>query len=135
AQSAFQFDHKQGEALKRHTSKTFCLASQRAAAPAMPRVGQLPRYRHGTFVTRPPRDNQMKPHHGAAPQFFKQLGDDFLCGNLLERPLLDLLGEGNRGMLKITTYDNGNRTVLELDGKLVGPWMNSYRVSRNFLTG
>lgn len=27
-------------------------------------------------------------------------------------------------MLKITTYDNGNRTVLELDGKLVGPWVN-----------
>src|SRR6266487_3940306 len=85
-----------GEALKRHKSKTFCLASQRPAAPAMPRVGQLPRYWHGTFVTRPPRDNQMKPHHGAAPQFFKQLGDDFLCGNLLEQPLLELLGEGNR---------------------------------------
>ena len=27
-------------------------------------------------------------------------------------------------MLKITTYDNGNRTVLELDGMLVGPWVN-----------
>jgi len=27
-------------------------------------------------------------------------------------------------MLKITTNDNGNRTVLELDGKLVGPWVN-----------
>ena len=27
-------------------------------------------------------------------------------------------------MLKIMTYDNGHRTVLELDGKLVGPWVN-----------
>ena len=27
-------------------------------------------------------------------------------------------------MLKITTHDNGKRTVLELDGKLVGPWVN-----------
>jgi len=27
-------------------------------------------------------------------------------------------------MLKITTYDNGNRTLLELDSKLVGPWVN-----------
>jgi hypothetical protein len=27
-------------------------------------------------------------------------------------------------MLKITTRDNGQRTVLELDGKLVGPWVN-----------
>ena len=27
-------------------------------------------------------------------------------------------------MLKITTYDNGNRTTLELDSKLVGPWVN-----------
>ena len=27
-------------------------------------------------------------------------------------------------MLKITTDDNGHRTVLELDGKLVGPWVN-----------
>jgi len=27
-------------------------------------------------------------------------------------------------MLKITTYDNGNRTILELDGKLIGPWVN-----------
>ena len=27
-------------------------------------------------------------------------------------------------MLKITTCDNGNRTLLELNGKLVGPWVN-----------
>ena len=27
-------------------------------------------------------------------------------------------------MLRITTHDNGKRTVLELDGKLVGPWVN-----------
>ena len=73
----------------------------------------------------------MKPRPGAAPQFFKQLGDDFLCGNFLEQPLLDLLAE-RTGMLKITTYDNRNRTVLELDGKLVGPWVNSHRLSRNF---
>ena len=38
-----------GEALKRHKSKTFRLAGQHAAAPAMPRVGHLPRYWHGTF--------------------------------------------------------------------------------------
>ena len=37
-------------------------------------------------------------------------------------------------MLKIMTYNNGNRTVLELDGKLAGPWVNSHRLSRNFLT-
>ena len=27
-------------------------------------------------------------------------------------------------MLKITPHDNGKRIVLELDGKLVGPWVN-----------
>ena len=27
-------------------------------------------------------------------------------------------------MLKITTHDNGRRIVLELEGKLVGPWVN-----------
>ena len=27
-------------------------------------------------------------------------------------------------MLKITTHDNGKRTVLELESKLVGPWVN-----------
>ncbi len=27
-------------------------------------------------------------------------------------------------MLKITSHDNGKRTVLELDGKLVGPWVD-----------
>jgi len=27
-------------------------------------------------------------------------------------------------MLKITTHDNGKRTVLELEGKLFGPWVN-----------
>ena len=27
-------------------------------------------------------------------------------------------------MLKITTHDNGKRIVLELEGKLVGPWVN-----------
>jgi len=79
-----------------HKSKNFRLAGQRAAAPAMPRVGHLPRYRHGTLVTRRRRDHQMKPRPGAAPQFFKKLGDDFLCGSFLEQPLLDLLGERSR---------------------------------------
>src|SRR5206468_10895951 len=82
--------------LKRHKSKSFRLARQHAAASALPRVGQLPRSRHGTFVTRRPRDHQMKPRPGAAPQFFKQLGGNFLCGNFLEQPLLDLLGERSR---------------------------------------
>ena len=27
-------------------------------------------------------------------------------------------------MLRITTRDNGERTILELDRKLVGPWVN-----------
>ena len=38
----------------------------------------------------------MKPRPGAAPLFFKMLGDDFLFGNFLEQPLLDLLGERSR---------------------------------------